>query len=136
MAISRHDATPSDQVKLIHHLRGRNRGMNVLDKWFGYRKATPDGKRSSPLDDIHVSQWPSAWVKELLELCSLLRRLVELEPAQADLLVRILDAPVVTVRDLERAGVLPVKDRDRKPHRSVSSGPPGEAGIFGDGAAD
>ncbi|TDC77021.1 thiopeptide-type bacteriocin biosynthesis protein [Actinomadura sp. 7K507] len=24
MAVSRHDATPSDQVKLIHHLRGRN----------------------------------------------------------------------------------------------------------------
>lgn len=27
MAVSRHDATPSDQVKLIHHLRGRNRRL-------------------------------------------------------------------------------------------------------------
>lgn len=103
-------------------------GMNVIDKWFGYRKAHPDGKRSSPLDDIHVQQWPSDWVKELLELCSLLHRLVALEPAQADLLTHILAAPTITLQDLQRAGVLPPKDRDRKPHRNL---PTGEAGMFG-----
>lgn len=38
MAVSRHDATPSDQVKLIHHLRGRNRlcrlGVGWFQTWF------------------------------------------------------------------------------------------------------
>ncbi len=50
-------------------------GMNVVAKWFGYRKTNPAGRRSSPLDDVHVTAWPSEWTSELNDLLSVLRRL-------------------------------------------------------------
>jgi hypothetical protein len=31
-------------------------GMKVVNKWFGYRKAAPTSKRTSPLDDIHAER--------------------------------------------------------------------------------
>jgi hypothetical protein len=94
--------------------------MGILKKWFGYRKARPDSKRSSPLDDIHVEQWPSEWSTELIELLTVLRRLVELAPAQGSLLERILAAPLITEEALKAEGILPVADKTRKPHLSVT----------------
>ncbi|MEU5524901.1 type ISP restriction/modification enzyme [Streptomyces sp. NPDC047860] len=95
--------------------------MGILKKWFGYRKARPDSRRSSPLDDIHARQWPSEWSTELIELLTVLRRLVELAPAQGALLERILAAPLITEEVLKAAGgVLPVADKARKPRRSVT----------------
>lgn len=95
-------------------------GMGILKKWFGYRKARPDSKRSSPLDDIHVKQWPSEWITELIELLTVLRRLVELAPAQKSLLEGILAAPLITEEALKAEGVLPVADKARKPRLSVT----------------
>jgi len=34
-------------------------GRNVVKSWFNYRKKEPGGRRSSPLDDIHVTTWPA-----------------------------------------------------------------------------
>lgn len=42
--------------------------------------------------------------------CNRHRRFVELEPAQADLLARVLADTQVTLADLSQAGVLPVTD--------------------------
>ncbi|MFF5154745.1 type ISP restriction/modification enzyme [Streptomyces sp. NPDC000348] len=95
-------------------------GMGIIKKWFGYRKARPDSKRSSPLDDIHVEQWPSEWSAELIELLTVLRRLVELAPAQGSLLERILATPLITEEALKAEGVLPVADKARKPRLSVT----------------
>ncbi|MFF7973343.1 type ISP restriction/modification enzyme [Streptomyces sp. NPDC007905] len=95
-------------------------GMGILKKWFGYRKARPDSKRSSPLDDIHAEQWPSEWSTELIELLTVLRRLVELAPAQASLLERILAAPLITEEAIKSEGVFPVADKARKPRLSVT----------------
>ncbi|MFE3861198.1 type ISP restriction/modification enzyme [Streptomyces goshikiensis] len=94
-------------------------GMQIVKKWFGYRKASPNSRKTSPLDDLHVESWPSEWSRELMELLSVLRRLVDLAPAQEDLLDRILAAPTVTATDLEKAGILPVPVKARKPHRRV-----------------
>lgn len=82
-------------------------GMGVVAKWFGYRKAVPAGRRSSPLDDVHVSSWPSEWTGELNDLLSVLRRLVELEPAQADLLDEIVAGPLVPLGDIAGSATLP-----------------------------
>jgi hypothetical protein len=71
-------------------------GKNVLKSWFNYRKATPGGRRSSPLDDIHVRVWPSEWNADLLDLLSVLARLVDLEPEQAKLLSDVLAGDVLT----------------------------------------
>jgi len=94
--------------------------MGILKKWFGYRKARPDSRRSSPLDDIHAEQWPSEWSTELIEVLTLLRRLVELAPAQGSLLERILAAPLITEGALKAEGALPVTDKARKPRLSVT----------------
>lgn len=95
-------------------------GMRVVNKWFGYRKAKPTSKRTSPLDDIHVENWPSEWTKELIELLSVLRRITDLGPAQAGLLTDILAGPVATHAELVAAGVLLGSESGRKPrHRPM-----------------
>lgn len=101
-------------------------GRNILKSWFNYRKKNPTGKRTSPLDDIHVEEWPSEWTVELIDLLTVLTRLVELEPAQADLLDRILAGPLATKDDLAERGVKwPTTRKDRAPRR----------GGFGSGTA-
>lgn len=60
-----------------------------------YRKKSPGGKKTSPLDDIHVTSWPTDWSRDLTDMLSVLARLVELEAAQADLLGRVLDGPLL-----------------------------------------
>ncbi|MFC7922246.1 type ISP restriction/modification enzyme [Streptomyces cinereoruber] len=97
-------------------------GKQVLRTWFGYRKASPNNKKTSPLDDIHVPSWPSEWTTELLELLSTLRRLVDLVPVQRDLLAEILAGPVVTEAELKAAGVFPVTDAARNMRRNIAEG--------------
>ncbi|MFY1623728.1 type ISP restriction/modification enzyme [Micromonospora sp. WMMD735] len=92
-------------------------GMQVIKKWFSYRKANPGGRRSSPLDAIHVDRWPHEWTAELNDLLTMLRRLVDLEPHQEDLLDRIVAGPQITIVDLTSAGVFPVPDLARRAHR-------------------
>ncbi|MGS2613629.1 type ISP restriction/modification enzyme [Micromonospora sp. LZ34] len=92
-------------------------GMQVVKKWFSYRKANPGGRRSSPLDAIHAERWPHDWTVELNDLLTVLRRLVELEPQQEEVLGRILAGPHITVADLTAATVLPVPEVARRAHR-------------------
>lgn len=89
-------------------------GMKIVNKWFGYRKAAPTSKRTSPLDDIHAERWPHEWTTELIDLLSVLRRLTDLEPTQSELLGEILAGPVVTEAALAASGVLPVAAAARK----------------------
>jgi predicted helicase len=92
-------------------------GMNVLRRWFGYRRATRPQSRGeqSALDDVRPQTWPSAYTTDLIELLRVLALVVELEPNQAELLDKIMDADRITVADLTEAGVLPVSDAARKP---------------------
>jgi type ISP restriction-modification system protein len=90
-------------------------GVNVLRKWFGYRKPGPEGRRVSALDAIVAESWPAQFTTELLELLNVLGLLSDVHPLQAELLERILDGPLVDVDDLTAAGVLPVPPKARKP---------------------
>ena len=94
-------------------------GMRVVDHWLAYRRRVPAGKKSSPLDAVVAESWPAEWTTELLELLWVLERLVALEPRQADLLGRIATGPLVTVADLEAAGVLTVPEAARKAKRRL-----------------
>ena len=85
----------------------------VVKRWFDRRKKEPEGKWSSPLNDTVPRTWDAAWTTELLELINVLTLLVDVEPAQADLLNRVMAAPLVTVEDLTTAGVLPVAARPK-----------------------
>ncbi|MGW7042030.1 type ISP restriction/modification enzyme [Streptomyces avermitilis] len=109
-------------------------GMEIVKKWFGYRKASPNSKRTSPLDDIHVESWDPEWTGELIELLSLLRRLTDLAPAQAGLLSEILSGPTTTQEALRSGGVLPVRPAARKARLPATGGlfhDPDEGGTGG-----
>lgn len=89
---------------------------NIVRSWVNYRKAVPGGKRSSPLDDLHVEAWPAEWSAEFTDLLTVLTRLVDAEPAQAALLDRVLAGPLLTLPTLAEHGVRwPTSTADRKP---------------------
>ncbi|MEV4996947.1 type ISP restriction/modification enzyme [Streptomyces niveus] len=82
-------------------------GMNVLDKWFGYRRKKPAGKRRLELDDVVARRWSPDWTSELLTLLNILGLLVREEPAQRDVLEAVCSGPLISVRELTERGVLP-----------------------------
>jgi predicted helicase len=86
-------------------------GMKIVKRWFDRRKRQPDGRRSSPLDDIVALSWPPEWTSELLDLLHVLTLLVDLEPQLQDLLDRIVDNALISEADLHAADVLPVINR-------------------------
>jgi hypothetical protein len=92
-------------------------GMNVLRKWFGYRRATRPQTRGeqSALDDVRPTTWPSAYTTDLLEVLRVLTLVTDAEPAQAELLEKVMGADRITVADLTSAGVFPVPSSAREP---------------------
>lgn len=97
-------------------------GKQVLRHWFSYRKrdrSRPiigDRRPPSPLDKIQPESWPSEYTTDLLDLLNVLGRLIDLEPAQADLLARICDGQLIEagdIHDLTTAVLEP--DTDAKP---------------------
>jgi hypothetical protein len=99
-------------------------GKNVVRSWVNYRKAVPGGKKSSPLDEMHVDTWPAEWSVEFTDLLTVLTRLVDAEPAQQDLLDRVLAKPVLTMPTLAEHGVhWPTTPADRKPAFTSAAAP-------------
>lgn len=76
-------------------------GRQVLRQWFSYRRkdrSRPqigDRRPPSPLADIQPDHWLPEYTTELINVLNVLGLLVRLEPAQADLLARICDGPLV-----------------------------------------
>lgn len=96
-------------------------GKNVLKSWFNYRKAVPGGKKTSPLDYVHVDTWPAEWTTELIDLITVLARLVDLEAEQAELLADVLAGPMLTSDGLAAEGVhWPTGPSDRKPRYGLA----------------
>lgn len=96
-------------------------GRNVIKSWFNYRKATPGGKKTSPLDDVHVSEWDADWTTEFIDLLTVLTRLVLLEAEQATLLKRIVRGPVLSKDALADLGVRwPQSAKDQKPRHAIT----------------
>ncbi len=65
-----------------------------------------DKRPPSPLGDIQPDIWPAEYTTELLNVLHVLTRLVALEPAQADLLDRIIAGPTIDADALMGAGAL------------------------------
>ena len=96
-----------------------------------YRKTEPGGKKTSPLDHVHVDAWDPDWTTEFIDLLTVLTRLVDLEPAQADTLARVLAGPILTMADLAKAGVRwPTTTKDRKPHHRIPEVADGAQGAL------
>lgn len=97
-------------------------GRNVFKSWFDYRKKDPGGRRMSPLDRIYPTEWDPEWTTEAIDLLTVLTRLVEIEPAQANLLRQVLAGDLLTMNDLQMAGTRwPISSQDRKPRFSYKS---------------
>lgn len=78
-------------------------GLEVLKKWLGYRTAKGAGKATSsksPLDHIRPTEWLDEWTEELLDLVSILRTTIELQPAGIELLSKVCDGPLIAASDL------------------------------------
>ena len=89
-------------------------GKQVLLQWFSYRKKNRerpiigDRREPSPLGKIQPDHWLAEYTTELLNVLNVLTLLVELEPAQADLLDRICAGPLISEADLKAAGAFDV----------------------------
>lgn len=76
-------------------------GKQVLVQWFSYRKKNRerpmigDRRPPSPLGDIQPDTWLAEYTTELLNVLNVLGLLVELEPAQADVLRRSCEGPTI-----------------------------------------
>lgn len=88
-------------------------GKPVVRQWFAYRKREPGGRVTSELDRIIADRWSYDDTVELRELLSVLRRLIDLAPAQATLLDEVCAGPLITVEELTLARALPVPDARR-----------------------
>lgn len=81
-------------------------GKNVVTQWFSYRKADRtrpligDKRPPSPLDKLRPVGWPADYTSDLVDLLHVLTGLTELEPAQADLLDRVMDSSLVDANEV------------------------------------
>jgi hypothetical protein len=92
-------------------------GKEVLKHWFSYRKAhrerpiIGDRRPPSPLGDIQPDHWLAEYTTELINVLNVLGLLVQQEEAQAEVLERVCSSELISVAELQQAGVLggPVK---------------------------
>ena len=101
-------------------------GKHVLAQWFSYRRKNRErpviGDRRPPskLNDIQPDHWLPEYTAELLNVLNVLTLLIELQPAQADLLERICAGPLLSNETLSASGALaaPVKQKKLKKAKS------------------
>ena len=98
-------------------------GLRVVRSWLGYRMRVRSGRKSSPLDDIGPRQWTAELTRELLTLLWLLEATLELYPAQAELLERLLADPLFTAEELPDVPAS-ARNAPEGPRRSNSSAQP------------
>jgi Type ISP C-terminal specificity domain len=108
-------------------------GKQVVPHWFSYRKKhrerpiIGDRRPPSPLGDIQPNHWLPEYTSELLNLLNVLGLLVELEPAQADLLEKVCSGPLISHENLRVAGALELPPKaKKKTAKKKASGP----GLF------
>jgi hypothetical protein len=98
-------------------------GVNVLNKWFSYRRKTRDrpvmgDRRVSGLSDIQLEYWPAEYTRELIDLLNVVGLLAEVEPGKSRLLGAICGGPLISTDDLMEAGALPVPAAARRVPRT------------------
>ncbi len=87
-------------------------GLKVVQSWLGYRMKKPRGRKSSDLDDINPTRWPSEFTTELLELLWVLEHTLAEYPKQAELLERLVSGECFQADELPE-----VPEQMRRPPR-------------------
>jgi len=75
-------------------------GFDVVKSWLAYRMRDRSGKKSSPLDDIRPESW--TFDGELLNLLWVLDHTIDLQPALAALLEKVLASKWFTAAELPK----------------------------------
>lgn len=94
-------------------------GKQVLRQWFSYRRrdrSKPmigDRRAPSPLEKIQPDGWLPEYTSDLLDLLNVLGGVIDMHPAQADLLTRICDGPLIDAATLREAGLIEPADEAR-----------------------
>ena len=100
-------------------------GKRVLTQWWSYRREDrskpPMGDKRPPseLSLIQPKDWLPEYTTELLNVLRVLTRLVALEPAQADLLSRIVEGSTIDADALRGTGALSDSSADSAPDEAV-----------------
>jgi hypothetical protein len=87
-------------------------GKQVLRQWFSYRKANRErpiiGDRRPPskLSDIQPAHWLAEYTTELINVLNVIGRLVNLEPAQAELLDQVCSGRLISAEELHSSGAI------------------------------
>lgn len=98
-------------------------GVQVIDSWVGYRRKKPKGRKSSSLNEIITTSWPTEWSRQFSELLAVLTHLVHLEKKQSDLLHAVVKGELLSRERLETDGVRwPDGEGDRVPKFSLEGG--------------
>lgn len=104
-------------------------GKQVLTQWFSYRGKDRErpiiGERRtpSPLTNIQPDHWLPEYTTELINVLNVLGLLVELEPAQAELLERICAGPLISADELGAGGALELPPKPKKRAKRKRTGP-------------
>ena len=78
--------------------------------------------RPFPLDRIYPTAWDPDWTTEAIDLLTVLTRLTDIAPAQAELLAGVMTAEKLSWDALGLAGARwPLSPQDRKPRYSYTS---------------
>ena len=97
-------------------------GRNIFKSWFDNRKKEPGGRKGSQLDHVYPDTWDPDWTTEAIDLLTVLTCLVELEPAQANVLTRVLAGDLISTNELAEFGTRwPVSQQDRRPRFGYDS---------------
>lgn len=102
---------------------------HVLIQWFSYRKLHRErpviGDRRAPsrVKDIQPNRWLPEYTTELLKVLNILTLLVELEPAQADLLGQICTGPLLSHETLTAANALAIPPKPEKLKKAKNNEP-------------
>jgi hypothetical protein len=87
-------------------------GKQIIRNWFSYRKrdrSRPiigDRRPPSPLEGIQPTSWPAEYTSDLIDLLNVVGRLIEAEPAQAQVLDEICTGPLIPLSALQAAGIV------------------------------
>jgi hypothetical protein len=104
-------------------------GKHVLTQWFSYRKLhrerplIGDKRPPSKLNEIQPDHWLPEYTTELLNVLNVLALLVELEPAQAELLDKICAGPLISLEALTAANALILPPKPKKLKKAKSKDP-------------
>lgn len=91
----------------------------IVKKWLERRLSTPYGKSMSPLDKVMPDEWEPEWSVELFKLLQTIEALIAIEGEQRILLEDVMAGELLTMQQLEKAGVTwpgDIKDPLRKAH--------------------